>query len=270
MLQGRGLRTELLHAPESEPPSAFMSLLSAAGSRSIVRITGGCADMSRADADRLDDLFRGAFLGFSGAILIGGTRMMTTEDPAELIPGITEVGPLIRQDNPDSVLLGVVPRSESLSWDFNTGALLVQRSQFTTPGSNGTEEFRTIVQPHMDAAVVLGKRITKQSIWHDEAVFCARVTEAQRLYAKWDSALVVYNGGSTTEYEVELFAKQRWPVILIAGSGRTADKLANDSQFLSSSPSVIVCNSDTTSLRGALVQAGTMPSPQKGGLRVVS
>ena len=92
MLQDRGVRSVILHAPEGEPPSAFMSMLSAAGHRSVVRVTGGCAEMSRDDADGMKELFREAFAGFAGALLIGGTRMVSTTDPARSIPGITEVG----------------------------------------------------------------------------------------------------------------------------------------------------------------------------------
>lgn len=271
MLQDRGFRAEILHSPKGEPPSAFMSLISAAEQRSIVRITGGCAEMSNEDAQDLEILFREAFQGFGGALLIGGTRMVLTEDMSTIVPGITEVGSAIRRSNPTSVLLGVVGRADSVALDYATGLLVIHRSSLTDPTDQSAPRVTTIVQSDMDAVAILGERITKLSIWHDEAVFCARVTEAQRMYGKWDSALVVYNGGGTTEYEARLVADQHWPVVLINGSGRVADKLAGDREFLAQYPNVIVCDKEADGLHDALVQASVVdPPPARGRLRAVS
>ena len=271
MLQDRGFRAEILHSPDGEPPSAFMSLISAAEQRSIVRITGGCAEMSDGDAQDLEALFRDAFTGFKGALLVGGTRMVLTEDMSTRVTGITDVGPVIRDANAASILLGVVGRADSLSWDYDAAALIIERSEFSDPADRSASRVATIVQPSMDAVAILAKRITKQSIWHDEAVFCAKVTEAQRVYARWDSALVVYNGGGTTEFEVRLIAEQGWPVVLIRGSGRKADELAGDQAFLARFRNVIVCDKEAMSLRSALVEAGVIdPPPARGRLKAVS
>lgn len=274
MLQARGLRLEILRTFDGEPPSAFMSLMSSAKHNALVRITGGCAAMCSADAEPMRQLFTEAFTGFQGAILIGGTRMLDAN--GELVPGITEVGPLIRAANPSSVLLGVIPRAESLSWDFATGGLVIERSAFVEGNPPSDPSIQVIVQTHMDAVVALDKRLTKLSMWHDEAAFCARVTEAQHLYAKWSSALVVYNGGQTTEYEARLIADQKWPVILVRGSGRAADTLASDKEFLSQHRGCIfVCSQTPESLRDALIKTHVLKvrrlrRPSRRQLQVVS
>lgn len=271
MLQKRGLSVEIFHSPDGDAPSTFMSVLSAAKERTIVRITGGCADMSHHNARGMQDLFLKAFHGFKGVILIGGTRMINPAQPDEIIAGITEVGPLIRADNLESTLLGVVARTESLNWDFSNGTMTIERSLSTDQIGSSTPSHTTILMPGLDGVTILGKRITKQSIWHDEAVFCARVTDVQRHYANWNSALVVYNGGKTTEDEVRLVASEGWPVVLIKGSGRTADTFAADRDFLDKHRSVLVCDKQVTSLRRALAETGVMtPPPQSGRLRVVS
>jgi len=276
----QSLRVELIHATTVDvPPPACIAQISCADQHAIVRITGGCANMAEADAAAMGELFRKAFRGFGGALLIGGTRMVSIASPRIIIPGITEVGPLIRQDNPSSVLLGIIPFAESVSWDFATGALVVERSRLTDP--HGTDDgMRILVQSYMDGVVVLGQHLPDlPSIWHDEAYFCARITEPLRRHANWSSALVVYNGGNTTEYEARLIAEQHWPVILVRGSGRAADKLAQDEQFLREyRDCVTVCSLTPSSLKRALVKAKVLePKPrqrrsqrtQKGGVHLM-
>ena len=289
MIELDSLTSMILPTSSANPHPKFTSKFSAVEHHSVVRITGGCAHMSSADAANMNSLFRKAFLGFSGVLLVGGTRMVdtgylratmsesedanSTEEFSPFVPGITDVGRVIKRQNPNCVLLGVIPRSEGVGFNQEFGILEVIRSVKDDPGDRYAKHIVTIVQSDMDAISLLLKPLQpRRTIWEDEAYFCARIVQAQRESAGWDSALVVYNGGQTTEYEIRLTAESDSPVILIRGSGRIADRLAADAEFLEAHPSVQVCDLNPESLRNALVETGTITPPpgQHGRLRAVS
>jgi hypothetical protein len=107
-------------------------------------------------------------------------------------------------------------------------------------------------------------------IWDDEVEFRRYVTHVLRMYGEWRSVLIAYNGGGTTEREVIATADQGWPVILIKGSGRATDKLAEDKSFLRAHPSVRVCEHSAAALQLELMDLEALPpeTPRIRSLRL--
>jgi hypothetical protein len=254
------------------PLDAIFAALGAVRKHVLVRITGGCADMTPEDAQGVLELFQAAFSGFEGAILIGGTRMIYGKDPDSVLFGITEVGPAIRRDNPDSFVLGVVPRCDDFGYDTEVPILTVKQDESITETQNKRDQgLTTIVHPDQDLVVAAITPLTKDEIWDDEVEFCRYVTKTLVDNGRWQSLLVAYNGGGTTEREIRATAGRGWPVLIVQGSGRKCDELAADAGFLQKYPNVMVCQRDALSMRGALERLDVVPRTAAGRhLRIVS
>ncbi|HEX6258258.1 MAG TPA: hypothetical protein VFZ48_02145 [Candidatus Saccharimonadales bacterium] len=232
------------------PLDSVMATLSMVPRRVIVRITGGCANMSDEDAQGVLELFEGAFVGFDGALLIGGTRTIFNKDPGDVLFGITEVGPALRRANPQSFVLGVVPRCESFGLSADPPMIVVTQEHRAEEIPD--RSFMTIVHPDQDIVIAALTRLTQGEIWDDEVEFCRYMTDTLVTYGRWRSLLVAYNGGGVTEREVRSTAARGEPVLLVSGSGRVCDKLAQDEEFLRQNPSVVVCERNVASMRQAL------------------
>lgn len=240
------------------PFDAVVATLSKVSDRILVSITGGCAkaNMTYDEGQEVLDLFKTAFSGFCGAMLIGGTRMITDDDPDQVLFGITEIGPVIRANCPESFILGVIPRLQEVVFHREATMLKVVH----TIGEVGSPDHTTIVHPHQDMVIGVSKRLLPdRPIWDDEVEFRRYVTDLLRTYGDWRSVLIAHNGGGTTEREVIIAADHGWPVILIRGSGRATDKLAADKTFLQAHPSVRVCEHSAASLRHELIELGALP-----------
>mgnify|MGYP002715420844 FL=1 len=204
--------------------------------------------MSAADSRGMQRLLVEAFRGFEGALLFGGTRMLDRVTGA-VVPGITEAAPPIRLANPDSVALGVVPR---------TGAMAIGPDGLVVT-DDPCDSYRTIIHPDQDLCLLVQEGVDSESSWDAEWQECLRITDDLRTMAGWASLLVAYNGGGVTEREILAVAAAGWPVLLLAESGRTASRLAADRDFLASHPSVRTAGSDLCSLRRALAGLGVVP-----------
>lgn len=239
---------------KGEDATKVSLMLTKAAAKTVVRLTGGCGYMSAEDADGLNELFRRAFAGFEGALIFGGTRMLRRQGPEVIVPGITEVAPLIGADNPGAVIFGIVPRSENLGL----------RDVGMVVADSADNDYYTIIHPDQDVVLVVQQSVDQGVSWEAEYEVAMQVTANLRSFANWSSLLVVYNGGSVTEKEVRATAAQGWPVLLIKGSGRKADELAQDVVFLRANPTVSVCANDPVGLRQALVSLGVVPERKQG------
>lgn len=220
--------------------------------RVVVRLTGGCGEMSGDDAEGLYALFAEAFAGFDGALLFGGSRMISRDDHSVVVPGITEIPTAMRRDCPNMVTLGVVPRTEDLGLaDYG---MIISRED--------GNPYVTIVHPEQDIALVVQVSADDAEVWDAEYQECLRITQDLREYAGFTSILVCYNGGSVTERELLATAQRGWPVILVDGSGRKTEAYAHDEAFLTAHPNVRVCDRNATSLRDHLAFFDGLP-PQK-------
>jgi hypothetical protein len=223
--------------------------LTCAPRKHVVRLTGGCGGMSAEDADGLIGLYSRALVGYDGAMLFGGTRMLRTDDPVSTVPGITEIPPAIRTLCPTMVLLGVVPK---------TADMLLTEHGMVISAEDGKPYF-TVVHPTQDIALVVQVSADDAEVWDAEYEECLRVTEDLRSYAGFGSTLISYNGGTVTRREVLATADRGWPVILIRGSGRVTDELAADRTWLAAHHSVAVADKDSDALRQALATTGAVP-----------
>lgn len=231
-----------------ERPATAMLRLTAAAERVVVRLTGGCGLMAAKDAAPMQSLVSTAFTGFRGGLLFGGTRMLLREDNS-VLPGITELAPRIRDDNPGCVAMGVVPRTGGLS--VTPAGLVID---------DGNAPWRTIVHPHQDVCLMVQDGVDEGSMWDSEWQECLRIIGDLRQVAGWASVLFVWNGGKATERELLAHAERGWPVLLVTGSGRTADFYAADKAFLAKYPSVRVAAAEAQAIRAVLHNLGAVPA----------
>ena len=216
--------------------------LTQARDRFIVRLTGGCGNMSPQDAKGLTDLFAQAFEGFAGAMIFGGTRMLSYPDFKKIKFGITEIPPLIGEKNPDAVTLGVIPRTQELGLSPH-GLLVADEKE---------KGFITIVHPQQDICLVVQISADNAQTWDAEVDECLEITKNLREFAGWNSLLISYNGGSVTEKEIVKTAQLGWPILLINGSGRKTEEYANNTEFLHKFPNVHVAENTAKSLKEKL------------------
>ena len=223
--------------------------LTRAPRKCVIRFTGGCGKMTPEDAAGLHDMFAQALVGFDGAMLFGGTRMLSCDDPDTVVPGITEVPPALRALCPNAVLLGVVPKTQDLSLSDHG---MVISSEKGTP-------YFTVIHPTQDIVLVVQTSADDVEVWDAEQQECLRITEDLRSYAGFSSVLVSYNGGTVTGREINAVADRNLPVVLVQGSGRVTDELAADKAWLAAHHNVVVASKDPLSLRRAFAHFGAVP-----------
>lgn len=222
----------------------------------VIRLTGGCGNMSAEDAEGLYAMYRDALAGYDGAMLFGGTRMLRRDDPSVIVPGITEIPSFCRDACPDMVTLGVIPRTQELGV-CELGMVVCDEKE--TP-------YVTVAHPRQDLGLIVQLSADEPEIWDAEWQECMRMTNDLREFAGFTSVLICYNGGTVTERELVATAARGWPVILVDGSGRKTQEYARNEEFLAAHPNVRVCDGDAESLRDLLIFFGAKP-PEK--LRLV-
>jgi hypothetical protein len=226
----------------------------------VLRLTGGCANMTAADAigmRNLADALRG-FKGskdlprFEGFALFGGTQMISIHDPAQVVPGITEIFPSIAQNLPGLVMLGIVPGFRQLLVSKEPG--LIGKNILDIQPKKGVI---TTVHPDLRSVLLVEPEPNNEEIWDDEWKECARYIRTLH-ERNWKSLLIVYNGGSVSERELKFWAQAgrqepgRWNVLLIKESGRIADQYAEDQAFLDEHPGVFVAENDVEHINETL------------------
>jgi hypothetical protein len=243
---------------KGESSVKFALKMTSALSRFIIRITGGCGNMSVDDADGMYSLFSNALEGFDGGILFGGTRMISGE--GKVIPSVTEIPTRIRIRAPDAVVLGVIPRTADLKLVPGLGMVVSDE-----PGA----AYCSIVHPDQEACLLVQQSVDTGVEWEAEYRVCLEIIQSLRDFANWQSVLISYNGGSVTKKEILETAERGWPVILVDGSGRVTEELATDSDFLNKHPNVLVVERTSESLRGALVRLGALDISAEGHRSVI-
>lgn len=224
----------------------------------VLRGTGGCGLMSPKDAVGLRNLElaltgrtedgRSDLPKFSGLCLFGGTRMVRKDDPSVVIPGITEVFPAIEEHCDQAAMLGVIAKVGHLRYTEN-GIVISDEADC---------EYCTIIHPTQTSCVLLQPSADMQASWDDEFKECVRIAHSLS-QVSWKGLLLAYNGGGVTEKEIRTWAKhgQRdpfWQVLIVNGSGRKCDELANDDKFLADHPTVHVCENDIDHMREKLLE----------------
>lgn len=231
----------------------------------VVRLTGGCGLMSKQDAIGLE-ILADALSGrsddgtvnprASGFFLYGGTRMLKTDMPSVIIPGITEVPSAVAPYCPGAVFLGVIAKVHDLK--------ITPHGMVVAEDDKG--QHFTIINPEQQSCLLLQPNADKPAIWLDEALECNRIINSLHEH-KWASTLIAYNGGDIVRQELDIWAANglnepgKWNVLLIKGSGRTTDKYANDQAWLDAHPHVHVANLDVADIREKLVKLDVLKMP---------
>lgn len=246
---------------EGEDVSTKVALtLTRAPEKFVIRLTGGCGEMSERDAEPMYDLFTHGFGGdYKGALVFGGTQMRLRADPSMVYPGITEIAPRIASECPEAIVLGIVPRQGDLK--LSPHGMIVSDEL--------GKDFFTIVHPQQHTCLVVQHSVDTGVIWDAEYLICASIVQHLQDFAGWKALLVAYNGGGVTEREIMLWAQRGWPVLLIAESGRVSERLAKDSEFLRLHPSVHVAENYAPALRLKLTELGAV-KPTRANIRLVN
>jgi len=220
--------------------------LTKAPSRVVLRITGGCGNMSAGDAFGMYSLFVNTLEGFDGGILFGGTRMVSKET-GDILPSVTEIPTRIRVKAPGAIILGVVPRTGELKLIPGIGMVVSDDPQST---------FRTIIHPDQNTCVLVQQSVDTGVEWEAEYRVCLEIIQSLRDFANWQSVLISYNGGSVTRKEIVETADRGWPVVLVNDSGRVTEEFAKDETFLQAHPNVFVAEKTSKSLREIFAKLG--------------
>lgn len=240
----------------------------------VLRLTGGCANMTAADATKmgkLADALRGYKDGihlphFEGVALFGGTQMVSIDNPKQVVPGITEVFPSIAADLPGLVMLGIVPGFRHL----------LTSHEPTLAGKNILEirnGIITTIHPSLRSVLLVEPEPNNEQVWDDEWKECARYIRLLH-ERSWKSLLVVFNGGLVSERELKFWAGAgkrepgKWNVLLVKGSGRIADRYACDEEWLADHPDVFVAEiDDVEEINAKLYQLGALVQGPSGALK---
>lgn len=227
---------------------AAVAHLSGAGEKVAVVLTGGCANMSLEDSERLIDYFRVAFSGLDFAFVSGGTRMQFAagrEITESVLPGITEVLPAIASSLGEGArILGVVAVDEVRSAEK-------QNVESGVPKQNVTVVNPEFSHLYFVSSGEYGEDCEGQ--WHAEAF--GRLDVARALQTQGFRVItVLYNGGGITDWEIS--QETFHTAIRIQGSGRVADdvNLRTADGKLTTSANI----DDPKTLRRVLLQLANM------------
>jgi hypothetical protein len=226
----------------------------------VLRATGGCGNMKPEfyhGLAKLQEALGGdpndsASPKFSGFCLFGGTRMIMRDDPTVIQPGITEVYPALRERCPNARILGIIVKAGHLR--HTPHGIIVANSP--------EDPYVTIIHPEQHSVLLLQPGTDQTASWDDEWKRCLKICESHAAN-HWDGLLSVYNGGGVTERELLTWAElgMRNPfyrVLLVRGSGGTADKYALNEAFLAAHPNVHICNNDVASMRAKFLELGAI------------
>ncbi|HCC23807.1 TPA: hypothetical protein DF272_06565 [Candidatus Falkowbacteria bacterium] len=222
-------------------PAAFALLGSNARDKVALRITGGCSGMSESDKSDMLRFFELGMRGFAGVCWSGGTRAINQDGSINLM--VTEVPGVIASSNPDCVALGTAPRTDIMSLRGESHLVFDENGATLNP----SHEAILIVQDGADGR--LG--------WDGDLRAYTQLMEQWKTYARFSAlGVIAWNGGSVTKKEIINSAEHGWSTILVAGSGRAADEMIADSNFISQSNVFIVHKDDPQNLRATLINLG--------------
>lgn len=178
---------------EQELPAALAGLGAGSG-RPVLVLVGGAGGMSDADRSGMEDVFREWLLPVLERL------------GAAVVDGATDTG-VMR-------LSGRARRTAGAGFPLIGVAAAGTVRLPDRPQSDGAE-----LEPgHTGVVVVPG------TAWGDESPWLATV--ARYLAGDWPSVTLVVNGGETTFRDIANSMADRRPVIVVDGTGRTADLIA--------------------------------------------
>lgn len=224
---------------DDQVPASFFLMASTAPQKSIIRIAGGCRGMDEDDKTLMLEYFLKAFDGFAGVAFTGATRELNKDGSINMM--VTDMAGAIAASNPGCIALGTAPRTYRLRM-IGESHLIVS-------------EYGAIPNPDQAGALYIQADPEKSLDWDGDLAVYQKIMMGLHLYADFKAGLVVWNGGAVTKVEAQQAAAKGWPVILIAGSGRMADQLAEDKDFIRQM-NVHTVNTDPEELQALLLALG--------------
>ncbi|HVI69364.1 MAG TPA: hypothetical protein VM581_02805 [Magnetospirillaceae bacterium] len=194
-----------------------------------VRIGGGVRSLSSSAVAMMNKTIVPAFAGCDFTLIAGGTRTELRLDGA-ILPGITEVLPLIGAVSPLAKTVGVIPRQTDLR--LVHGRLIV--------ADKPQNDHITIVHPDLNTCLLLQYSVDKGlDGWDAEWLTALDLMEALRLDGGYRTLHLFYGGGKTTERELlhvlnlSHSPANPWWVVLVADSGGVVSQYAADKSWCS-------------------------------------
>lgn len=227
----------------------FMLLATRAAQKVCLRVAGGCSGMNGEDKEQMLAYFSEALSGFQGMIWSGATRQVKGGAVDQMV---TEVPGIVAAANPGAVALGTAPR---------TGTLNIRgESRFAL------DEDGTLANPNLTGMLIVQDGSDNPLGWDGDLDVYFSLMEKLKTYGGWPTVgLVAWNGGGVTEQEILRSARLGWPTLLVRGSGRKTDEIAErfmagDRELLDSLPNghrmMLAERGDPGTLRRLLVQDG--------------
>lgn len=221
-------------------PNPFVLLASNAAAKKCIRIAGGCKGMTAEDKVAMLHFFEKAFSGYAGVAFSGGTRQLKDD---QTDPMITDVPGAIAAGNKGCIALGTMPRTDTLR--------LTGESVFTL------DAYGTIANPSMAAVLIVQKGAEGKLDWDGDLPSYFDTMLNWQNFAGFQLGMVAWNGGAITKDEILKSIANKWPTILIEGSGRACDELIAEYKAGEKPAYVhIVSKENPEALRALLVDLG--------------
>ncbi len=232
-------------------PVSFALMGTTVRDKVVLRIAGGCKNMSHEDRLGMLDYYATALGGYRGLLFSGGTRNLT--EFGEVDPMVTEIPGLIAMLNKECVALGTMPRTDTMRL---AGELRL------TLDSHGT-----IPNPNMDGLLVVqkGASALDRLDWNgDLPAYFGLMENWLQCGGFTAGGLVSWNGGAVTREEIVGCLSRGWPAFLVEGTARVTDEVIDEVRKgavdgvaeKNLKHAVIVSKSDPGTLRTALIEYG--------------
>lgn len=190
------------HAARVVRPSRFADLAPAVaglglpGRRPVLVVVGGAAGLDEADKERLFTLFGQA-----------------------LLPAVASRQAVVVDGGTDSGVMQLLGRARAAAGARFPLVGVAAEKKVILPGDNAEPGDRAPLEPnHSHFLLVPG------SSWGDESPWLSRV--ATEIAGSAPSATILINGGEIAFQDVANSLAAHRPVVVIAGTGRTADRIA--------------------------------------------
>ena len=224
--------------------------------KQVFRWTGWVGNIGSHQA-QLPEIVSG-FKASDGFHLFSGTQIRSLENGA-VIPTIQDVPIAVRKLNPNSVLIGIIPKMEETP--------LLRQDLGVVIDVNQEAGFYSTVSDDQDLGIVMQPDVNNASQRVDEIKESRR--QCQRLVQKgWPATLIVFGGTPTKDSDIKLRSVEQeivwWAedarknpeaninIIILKGSGGVADLYANNTEWLKQNPKVKVVDLDASKIKAVL------------------
>jgi len=251
----RGSQFHVVAAGENLP-LCFTNLVTTDGvTREVIRITGGCKNISQEIVDGLPAYFLSAFKGFTGTAFSGGTANFNDDHSLKGFMVTNVPGLLAEHEN--CIAISTTPRTDFMSLHPTLGAVVMDDHDTR---QDHRQHGNVVVQQNASDALDwdgdLDTYFTLMTGWKD---------------AGFKVAIIALNGGGVTKKEIYGALSRGIPVIAVegslretdefikafrAGTAKVTDSASGEEKAVDASLVSIVSIGDAAALRKALIERG--------------